>query len=81
MPEHRTNLETLRNQLHKAVRQIEEHPGQTIGRENQLIHARTRLANTEVALAASPKSKPFPDGRDLSKPADDSSNHRTVLDV
>lgn len=38
MPEHRTNLETLRNQLHKAVRQIEEHPGQTIGREIGRAH-------------------------------------------
>jgi len=48
----------------------------TIGLDNQLAHATTRLANVRKLLAAEPGQVVFPDGPDLSK----GSAQGTVLD-
>lgn len=78
--EHRRNLTRTADQLRKAIEMIEARPSESIGRDNQLKHARTRLNYIEVALAAESGSRPFHDGPDLSV-IYDSRNERSVLDV
>ncbi len=64
--EHRQNLEQMRDTLQGALARIQELPAGHVGRENQLRHAKIRLANVERALAATPGSRPFADGEDRS---------------
>jgi hypothetical protein len=64
--EHRQNLEQMRDTLQGALARIQELPAGHVGRENQLRHAKVRLANVERALAATPGSRPFADGEDRS---------------
>jgi hypothetical protein len=74
--EHKRNLEVTRDRLRKAIEIIEAKPSDSIGRDNQLAHAQKRLKHIEIALAAGPGVRPFPDGPDLS----DTGEGRTVLD-
>ncbi|GAA0569643.1 hypothetical protein [Caenispirillum bisanense] len=69
VPEERKNLEQLRNRMQRAVAKIERTKG-GIGRDNQLRHAKERLANIDKAIAAAPGTKPFPGGRDLFTPVE-----------
>ncbi len=62
------SLEQLRDRMLRVVAKIEATPTDTVGRRNQLEHARVRLVNIEAALAAAPGDKPFADGPDLGKP-------------
>jgi hypothetical protein len=64
--EHRQNLEQMRETLQGALARIQELPAGHVGRENQLRHAKVRLANVERALAATPGTRPFADGEDRS---------------
>lgn len=68
LPAHRINLERLREQLKTAVVTIEARPSQSIGRSNQLMHAKTRLDNLQKALNSLPGTQPFDGGADLSQP-------------
>ncbi len=43
-------------------------PHRSIGWQNQLNHARTRLENVERTLTTTPGERPFPSGADLSRP-------------
>lgn len=68
LPAHRENLVRLAGQLQVAVEEISARSSSSIGRENQLKHAYSRLENVRRVLAADPAGHPFPDGPDLSKP-------------
>jgi len=57
----------LREQLKTAVITIEARPSQSIGRSNQLMHAKTRLDNLQKALDSLPGTQPFDGGADLSQ--------------
>jgi|GEM_PF-247167 Uncharacterized protein conserved in bacteria len=71
VPEERQNLETLRDRTKRAIAKIEATPPGSVGRENQLRHAREHLASIEKVLAAEPGSRPFPDGPDLFRAMED----------
>jgi len=62
--EHRRNLIAMRDQLQAAVRAILQRPEGHSGREQQLKHAKVRLANVERAIGAAPGTQPFADGQD-----------------
>lgn len=68
LPSHRINLERLQVQLKTAVATIEARPSDSIGRLNQLNHAKIRLINLQKALDSIPGTKPFENGADLSQP-------------
>jgi len=66
----RRTLETLRERMQRTVEEIRSTPEhqRSIGWQNQLKHARTRLENIERTLATAPGEHPFPAGPDLSRP-------------
>lgn len=68
LPQEHAALVRLRDRLVRVIANVETTPSGSVGRENQLRHAQTRLANLEIALASEPGSKPFPDGPDLASP-------------
>lgn len=80
LPEEQRTLERLRDQMVRIIAKIEAAPTDTVGRKNQLRHAKERLANIETALNARPGTQPFAEGPDLSKPAEDKLGN-TVLDT
>lgn len=59
---------TLELKLKTAVEMAEAKPSSSIGRTNQIEHARTRLQGVRTLLAAEEGDLPFPDGPDLSVP-------------
>lgn len=61
----RSNLEKLRERILRTVKEI-EHRRKGVGRDNQLKHAESLLANIEKLLAAEDGELVFEDGRDLS---------------
>jgi hypothetical protein len=65
-----------------ALERLEALPAtdRSIGWNHQIAHARARLANIEIALAARPGEKLFPDGPDLFRPASERLG-TTVLDA
>lgn len=75
LPENRSHLRTLELKLVAAVETAEAKPSKSIGRTNQIQHAKVRLEGVRMLLATNDGDKPFPDGPDLSVP------HRTgVMD-
>ena len=66
----RRALETLRERMQRTIDQIlaMAEPHRSIGWQNQLNHARTRLENVERTLTTTPGERPFPSGADLSRP-------------
>lgn len=66
----RRALETLRERMQRTVDQIlaTAEPHRSIGWQNQLTHARTRLENIDRTLTTAPGEQPFPSGTDLSRP-------------
>lgn len=66
MPEHQERLIKLEGRLRDAVQLIESRPGNTIGRTNQLIHAKTRLNSVMKVISTPGGQSVFPDGEDLS---------------
>lgn len=65
---HQQNLLELREKIALAVNKIEARLSDSIGRTNQLDHAKKTLVNIDRALACRPGEKPFPEGPDLSVP-------------
>ncbi|MFP3492862.1 hypothetical protein SB759_01445 [Pseudomonas sp. SIMBA_059] len=63
---HQQNLFELREKIALAVSKIEARFSDSIGRANQLDHAKKTLENIDKALACRPGENPFPDGPDLS---------------
>jgi hypothetical protein len=77
LPTQRERLVQLEAKLQSAVEVIEERPSNSVGRDNQLDHAKKRLHGVRQALATAPGQPVFPDGPDLSKKA---LTDRSVLD-
>ncbi len=70
-PEHRTNLEQLRQRLADMRDAALAKPATTVGRRNQVEHATKLLEGAEAALAAHAGAKVFPHGLDHSAPPGD----------
>lgn len=68
LPENRRHLQTLEIKLVAAVETAEARPSKSIGRTNQIQHAKVRLDGVRTLLATQAGEKPFPDGPDLSLP-------------
>lgn len=68
LPENRLHLKTLELKLAAAVEIAEARPSKSIGRTNQIQHAKVRLDGVRTLLATKQGEKPFPDGPDLSLP-------------
>ncbi|MCE4330852.1 hypothetical protein [Xanthomonas euvesicatoria] len=68
LPENRRHLRTLELKLAAAVEIAEARPSKSIGRTNQIQHAKVRLDGVRTLLATKEGDKPFPDGPDLSLP-------------
>jgi len=68
LPENRRHLRTLELKLAAAVETAEARPSQSIGRTNQIQHAKIRLDGVRTLLATKQGKKAFPDGPDLSLP-------------
>lgn len=68
LPENRRHLQTLELKLVAAVEAAEAKSSNSIGRTNQIQHAKVRLEGVRILLATKHGEKPFPDGPDLSLP-------------
>ncbi|MFI8720072.1 hypothetical protein ACIGHF_19595 [Stenotrophomonas sp. NPDC077464] len=66
LPENRSHLQTLELKLVATVEAAEARSSSSLGRSNQIHHAKTRLAGVRTLLATAPGEKPFPGGQDLS---------------
>ncbi|NLR73692.1 hypothetical protein [Leeia aquatica] len=77
MPQHHAHLVQLEGRLKDAVKAIESRSAKAVGRDNQLIHAKNRLAAVKQILVTPEGMPVFPDGADLSKTAN---TPRSVLD-
>ena len=60
LPQEHVTLLRLRDRLKRVTAKIEATPSGSVGRDNQLRHARTRLANLEIALGKDPARDPSP---------------------
>lgn len=67
MPKHRRHLVKLEGRLKDAMKAIESRQAKTIGRDNQLAHARSRLEAVRKILLTPSGMQVFPEGADLSK--------------
>jgi hypothetical protein len=68
LPENRLHLRTLELKLAAAVEIAEAKPSSSVGRTNQIQHAKVRLEGVRALLATKDGDRPFPDGPDLSVP-------------
>ena len=75
LPANRRNLLALHGKLKIAMEAAQARPASTVGRDNQIAHAKVRLEGVERLLSTAPGSQVFPDGVDLSK----SPSGRSVL--
>lgn len=75
LPENRQILIRLEGKFKLALESIKARPSTSIGWQNQLDHAKKRLAGVQKLLATPAGERPFPDGVDLSLPL-----QRGVLD-
>ncbi len=75
LPENRRNLLALHGKLKLAMETVMARPASTVGRDNQIAHAKVRLEGVEKLLSTAAGDKVFPDGLDLSKPVE----RRSVL--
>ncbi|QWT45734.1 hypothetical protein [Azospira inquinata] len=78
MPKYRTHLVQLEGRFKEAVKAIESRSAKTIGRDNQLTHAKNRLDAVRQILVTPEGMQVFPEGADLSK---SDSNPGSVLDA
>lgn len=67
MPKYRTHLVQLEGRFKDAVKAIESRSAKTIGRDNQLTHAKNRLDAVRQILVTPEGMQVFPEGADLSK--------------
>lgn len=77
LPAQRANLIQLEQRLQVAIGKIEARTSSSIGRQNQLEHAKNRLDAVRQVLETPAGSHVFPDGNDYSK----SEMRRTPLDA
>lgn len=77
MPKYRRHLVQLEGRFKDAVMAIESRSAKTIGRDNQLAHAKNRLDAVRQILVTPEGMQVFPEGADLSK---SDSNPGSVLD-
>ncbi len=68
LPENRRYLLMLESKLVSALETAEAKPSKSIGRANQIQHAKVRLEGVRKLLSTKEGDKPFPDGPDLSVP-------------
>ncbi|WP_368563509.1 hypothetical protein [Pseudoxanthomonas sp. UTMC 1351] len=68
LPENRRHLRALELKLVAAIETAEARPSKSIGRTNQIEHAKVRLDGVRKLLSTKDGDKPFPDGPDLSVP-------------
>lgn len=68
LPENRAHLRTLELKLLDAIEIAEARPSTSIGRTNQIDHARVRLDGVRALLGTTEGERPFPDGPDFSLP-------------
>jgi hypothetical protein len=68
LPEVRDNLVRLENKMAAAHAAAQARPPSTIGRINQIEHARVRLEGIRKLLSTKHGEHPFPEGPDLSIP-------------
>jgi hypothetical protein len=80
--EERENLARLHDRMASAVKTLEALPEhqRSIGWQNQLAHARTRLANILITINTIPGKRPFPKGADLYQSAE-SQRGTSILDT
>lgn len=67
LPEQRDNLMRIESKLVEALKIIELRSTKSVGKKNQISHAKERLDGVRKILAAKSGEHPFPDGKDLSK--------------
>lgn len=78
MPKYRRHLVQLEGRFKDAVEAIQSRSANTIGRDNQLAHAKTRLEAVRQILVTPEGMPVFPEGADLSQ---SDIKPRSVLDV
>ncbi len=78
MPKYRVHLVQLEGRFKDAVKAIESRSLKTIGRDNQLAHAKSRLEAVRQVLVTPDGMQVFPEGADLSKSV---TNPGSVLDA
>lgn len=66
MPEHRQRLEILGQRFESAISEARSRRSDSIGRENQIVHATIRLEAIRKILSTPAGRQVFPDGPDLS---------------
>jgi len=66
LPEERNNLELLKERMNKVLVAAESMPVESAGKINQIRHAKNQLKNIDLAIAAEPGTRVFPEGADLS---------------
>lgn len=67
LPENRRNLIRLEGKLKGAIETIKARPSKSVGWQNQLDHASTRLTGVQTLLSTPVGQPAFPDGLDLSQ--------------
>jgi hypothetical protein len=75
LPENRRHLLVLQDKLRAAVELARAKPTNSIGRDNQIMHAELRIAGVQRILGTPPGDLVFPGGPDLSQ----SASHKSVL--
>lgn len=76
LPKVRSNLVLLKTKIEHAISDIKAKKTSSIGRNNQLEHAQTRLTAIDRILATPAGERVFPEGDDLSRPR----TKKSVLD-
>ncbi|OAI14666.1 hypothetical protein A1359_10240 [Methylomonas lenta] len=76
LPEHIKNLKVLENKYEIALSDLAARPNETMGYNNQILHATIRLDNIRKLLKTPTGEHVFPDGADFSK----INNSKSVLD-
>lgn len=77
LPENRRHLVQLEKRLKQALDSVEARPASTIGRSNQIFHAKERLIGVRKLLETPTGKSVFPDGPDLSA---SNTTRRSALD-
>jgi hypothetical protein len=78
LPENREHLGRLEGKLRAALEAAEARPSRSVGRANQVEHARVRLDAVRTLLQTPPGEQAFPNGPDLSLSA--STRRETPID-
>jgi hypothetical protein len=76
-PAEKENLLTLKQRTGGVLAAAKASPAGSVGRKNQIANAESILSNVEIALAAAPGQRVFPQGPDLSEPI---GKPRTIMD-